>query len=172
MSHNTMGNSTAAPTQQQPPSPSTSDAAPATTTTTNPPPPPWSPPRVTLDVVISAADQFVAFACGSIVSRTRAQSPARLLAASPSMVEQCGREWVVRGCRDVVFTLIRNERLFEEYLEVHVWMELSPTLGVVACWVRGATSHGEEDTTGKGKSHGNWQGKAADDEDEEQWRAD
>ncbi|KAH3722848.1 hypothetical protein Pelo_18445 [Pelomyxa schiedti] len=94
----------------------------------------WSPPRVALDVVVSAVDQFITFACGSLIARTRAQSPARLLVASPSIIEQFGREWVVCCCREVVFTVsggIKGGTARDLDHEAHVWMRLSPTLGVV-----------------------------------------
>ncbi|KAH3714406.1 hypothetical protein Pelo_19084 [Pelomyxa schiedti] len=107
-----------------------------------PPPRPTNRP-ITLDAVIQAADQFVAFACGSIVSRTRVQSPARLLAASPSLVGQFGREWVLRGCRDVVLTVNVNYMPeVSKYDQAHVWMCVSPTLGVVR-----SAQFGTSDTT-------------------------
>ncbi|KAH3731951.1 hypothetical protein Pelo_17219 [Pelomyxa schiedti] len=95
------------------------------------------PPQFRVDVIISAADQFIAFACGSVVARTRQMSPSRTLAASPTLVEQFGREWVVCGCRDVVFTIraggstehAARDRNSDHQLQV--WMSLSPTLGVV-----------------------------------------
>ncbi|KAH3759204.1 hypothetical protein Pelo_8932 [Pelomyxa schiedti] len=94
----------------------------------------WSPPRVALDVVVSAVDQFITFACGALIARTRALSPARLLIASPSIIEQLGREWVVCCCREVVFTVsggIKGGTARDLDHEAHVWMRLSPTLGVV-----------------------------------------
>ncbi|KAH3759205.1 hypothetical protein Pelo_8933 [Pelomyxa schiedti] len=105
------------------------------------------PPRYLIEVVASAADQFVAFACGALASRAaRHRSPARLLASSPSLVEQFGREWVVArgGCREVVMTLsggVSGDSALDSCHEVHVRMGLSPTLGVVGHVMLEMTAH-------------------------------
>ncbi|KAH3731730.1 hypothetical protein Pelo_17438 [Pelomyxa schiedti] len=125
--------------QPQPQAPPTTSITAPTTNSSRPQvPPESSSPRVTLQVEVPATSQFVAFACGSLVARTRARSPARLLAASPSIVEQFGREWVVCGCRDVVESLIVGEEIHQMvthsekvYHQAHLWIRLSPTLGVV-----------------------------------------
>ncbi|KAH3731371.1 hypothetical protein Pelo_17798 [Pelomyxa schiedti] len=100
------------------------------------PPCAHSAPTITLDVALSAADQFVAFACGSAVARTSQASPAtRLLASSPSVLAQLGRDWVVCGCRDVAGTvsveITRPGDQWRSYAKAHLWLCLSPTLGVV-----------------------------------------
>ncbi|KAH3762770.1 hypothetical protein Pelo_5383 [Pelomyxa schiedti] len=82
------------------------------------------PPEVVRQ--ISAARQCVAFLCGTLVARTRARSPGRLLAVSPLLVEQFGRDWVVRECRDAAFTVDVGGGVC---LHCIVWVSL--TLGVV-----------------------------------------
>ncbi|KAH3742749.1 hypothetical protein Pelo_15846 [Pelomyxa schiedti] len=98
------------------------------------------PTGATIEIVVSARDQFIAFACGCLVARTRPPaSAARLLGEwPPSLVAEFGRAWVTRPCREVVSSVVVDTSVppydpgrVAYYRQCHVWMCLSPTLGVV-----------------------------------------
>ncbi|KAH3714297.1 hypothetical protein Pelo_19195 [Pelomyxa schiedti] len=96
----------------------------------------------TIDPVVDARSQFVAFACASIERCARSSPAARSLAdGNPALLAEFGRQWVAGCARQVGATLAvkrgdpagESEDLWIYSTRVAVIMGLSATLGVVWC---------------------------------------
>ncbi|KAH3742876.1 hypothetical protein Pelo_15736 [Pelomyxa schiedti] len=97
--------------------------------------------RTTIEPIVDARSQFVAFA-SSWIERCGAGSAAKSLSHNRALCESFGRDWVVGCCRQVGSTITIPTRqevdYYSEYMcppttNVHVFIGLSATLGVVWC---------------------------------------
>ncbi|KAH3722618.1 hypothetical protein Pelo_18676 [Pelomyxa schiedti] len=97
-------------------------------------------PTLSLQPVTDARAQFVALACGIFFDRRCGPGCAlQLLRGSVHVMERLGRRWVVCPTRHVVDLVDKGVHYKDAVWSVMccVFLELSPTLGVVscACWI-------------------------------------
>ncbi|KAH3723012.1 hypothetical protein Pelo_18282 [Pelomyxa schiedti] len=119
-------------------------------------------------LMVDGRAQFVALACATIVGRCGVASPVRVLAGTPSVVEELGRSWIAGPSKIVGCTLLFPPSpccAHPTVQRVHLFIGVSVTLGVVwcNCWdnstmLRSGDRDGGDGSDSEGGSEIGWSG--------------